>query len=166
MMHLAAQSPPFEALINPMDMRFLTPGDMPLKIKEFCKETGQTVPRKPGAIIRCVLESTALYYRKTLREIEDVTERRIERLYLLGGATNTLFNSFIANAIQIPVVIVPEEVTVIGNMLVQGIALKHIASLEQARQIARDSFKVETIHPHAEVWNSAYQRLVQYTGPV
>jgi sugar (pentulose or hexulose) kinase len=166
MMHLAAQSPPFEALINPLDMRFQTPGDMPLKIKEFCKETGQTVPRKPGAIIRCVLESIALYYRKTLREIEAVTERRIERLFLLGGGSNPLFISFITNALQIPVIIVPEEITVIGNMLVQGIALKHIASLEQARQIVHDSFRFETRRPHAEIWNNAYQRLEQFTGPV
>jgi sugar (pentulose or hexulose) kinase len=164
MMHLAAQSPPFEALINPMDLRFQTPGDMPLKIKEFCKETGQAVPRKPGAVIRCVLESIALYYRKTLREIEDVTERRIEQLYLLGGGSNSLFNSFITNALQVPVVIVPEELTVIGNMLVQGIALKHIESIEHARQIVRDSFKFETLHPHAEVWNSAYQRVEQFAG--
>ena len=168
MTHLAAQSPPFEALINPLDMRFQTPGDMPLKIKEFCKETGQTVPRKPGAVIRCVLESIALYYRKTLREIESVTERKIERLYLLGGGgkSNQLFHSFITNALQVPVIIVPEEITVIGNMLVQGIALKHIASLEQARQIVADSFRFETLHPHAEVWNSAYQRLEQFTGPL
>ena len=166
MMHLAAQSPPFESLINPMDMRFQTTGDMPLKIKEFCKETGQAVPRKPGAVIRCVLESVALYFRKTLQEIEELTERRIERLYLLGGGSNPLFNSFITNAIQVPVVIVPEELTLIGNMLVQGIALKHIESLEQARQIVRDSFKFEALHPHAEVWNSAYQRLEEFTGTV
>ncbi len=166
MMHLAAQSPPFESLINPLDMRFQTPGDMPLKVKEFCKETGQTVPRKPGAVIRCVLESIALYYRKTLRELEEVTERRIQRLYLLGGGSNPLFNSFITNALQVPVVIVPEEVTVIGNMLVQGIALKHIESLEHARQIVRDSLKFETLHPHAEVWNIAYHRLEEFTGAI
>jgi sugar (pentulose or hexulose) kinase len=164
MMHLAAQSPPFESLINPMDLRFMTPGDMPLKVKEFCKETGQAVPRKPGAIIRCVLESTALYYRKTLREIEDITKQRIEQLYLLGGGSNPLFNSFITNALQVPVVVVPEEVTVIGNMLVQGIGLKHIESLEQARQIVRDSFTFEMLYPHAEVWNSAFQRLEEFTG--
>jgi len=163
-MHLAAQSEPFESLINPMDLRFMTPGDMPQKVKEFCKETGQAVPRKPGAVIRCILESIALYYRKTLRELEQITKRRIGQLYLLGGGSNHLFNSFITNALQIPVTVIPEEVTVIGNMLVQGIALKHIESLEQARQIVRDSFKFETLHPHAEVWNSAYQRLEALTG--
>ena len=52
----------------------------------------------------------------------------------------------------------------IGNMLVQGIGLKHIESLEQARQIVRDSFTFETLYPHAEVWNSAFQRLEEFTG--
>lgn len=166
MMHLAAQSPPFESLINPMDLRFQSPGDMPQKIKEFCKETGQNIPRKPGAVIRCVLESVALYYRKTMQEIENLTERKIECLYVLGNGSSPLFNSFITNALQIPVVIVPEEITVIGNMLVQGIALKHIESLEHARQIVSDSFKFETLYPHAEVWNSAYQRLEEFTAAV
>ena len=163
-MHLAAQAPPFESLINPMDMRFLTPGDMPLKIKAFCKESGQAVPRKPGPIIRCVLESIALYTRKTLREIEGVTGRRIERLYMLGGGSkNVLLNSFIANALHIPVVIVPEEATAMGNIMVQAIALGHVSSLEEARRIVRESSRFETIQPGAEAWNRAFARLEKLT---
>lgn len=164
MMHLAAQAPPFESLINPMDPRFLTPGDMPLKIKAFCKESGQPVPRKPGPIIRCVLESIALYYRKTLKEIESVTGRKIERLYLLpGGTNNILLNSFITNALQIPVVMVPEKTTPIGNILVQAIALGQVASLDEARRIVRESYRFETIHPSAAVWNAEFARLEQLT---
>jgi rhamnulokinase len=163
-MHLAAQSPPFESLINPMDLRFLTPGDMPLKVKAFCKESGQAVPRKPGPIIRCVLESIALYCRKTLREIEAVTGRRIERLYILGGGTkNFLLNSFITNALQIPVVIVPEEAVAIGNIMVQAIALGHVGSLEEARRIVRESTRFETIQPSAAIWNTAFARLQELT---
>jgi rhamnulokinase len=164
MMHLAAQSPPFESLINPMDMRFLTPGDMPLKIKAFCKESGQAVPRKPGAILRCVLESVALHSRKTLREIEGVTGRKIERLFMLGGGShNVLLNSFITNALQIPVVIVPEEATAVGNILVQAIAMGQVSSLEEARWIAGESARFEILQPSATVWNSAYERLEKLT---
>ena len=163
-MHLAAQSPPFESLINPLDMRFLTPGDMPLKIKAFCKESGQAVPRKPGPIIRCVLESIALYCRKTLREIEGVTGRKIERLYMLGGGTkNVLLNSFITNALQIPLVIVPEEATAMGNILVQAIALGQVSSLEEARRIVCETSRFETIQPSAVVWNTAFARLEKLT---
>jgi len=165
MTHLAASAPPFESLINPDDPRFLEPGDMPARIQAFCKETGQSVPRKPGPIIRCILESLALLYRKTLREIEKVTGRKIERLHLVGGgAKNSLLNHFTANALQIPVIIGPTEATAAGNVLVQAIALGHVASLEQARKIVQDSFNMEIIQPHAAAWSAASDRLEKLFG--
>ena len=163
--HLAASAPPFESLINPTDPRFLEPGDMPAKVQAFCKETGQPVPRKPGPIVRCVLESLALLYRKTLQEIERVTGRRIERLHIVGGGTkNTLLNHFTANALQIPVVIGPAEAAAAGNVLVQAMALGHVPSLEQARAIVHDSFDVEIIQPHAAAWSAAFARLENLFG--
>jgi sugar (pentulose or hexulose) kinase len=120
------------------------------------------VPRKPGPIIRCVLESLALLYRKVLHEIEQVTGRKIERLHIVGGGTrNSLLNHFTANALQIPVVVGPTEATAAGNVLVQAMALGHVKSLEEARQIVRESLPHETIQPHAAAWNSAYERLEQ-----
>jgi len=159
--HLAISAEPFESLINPEDPRFLASGDMPLKIQAFCRETGQPVPRKPGSILRCVLESLALLYRKTLQELENLTGREFTRLYLLGGSADDLLYSFTANALQIPVVIAPAEATAIGNVIVQALTLDHIKSLEEGREIVRQSFKMETITPHAAVWNAAYDRLAE-----
>jgi rhamnulokinase len=165
MTHLAGSAPPFESLINLADPRFLTPGDMPAKVQAYCKETGQTVPRKPGPILRCVLESLALLYRKTLQEIEQVTCRKIERLYIVGGGTkNALLNHFTANALQVPVVLGPSEATSIGNVLVQALALGHLNSLEDARKVVRDSFTSELLQPYAAAWNSAYERLQKWLG--
>jgi rhamnulokinase len=159
--HLATASAPFESLINPNDPRFLTPGDMPLKIQAFCKETGQEVPRKPGPILRCVLESLALTYRKTLEEIENLTGRQFARLYVIGGSEDNLLFHFTANALQIPVTIAPTNIASIGNVIVQAIALRHIQTLDHARDIVRNCFKMETITPHAAVWNQAYDRLAE-----
>jgi len=167
MMHLAISAPPFESLINPEDPRFQTPGDMPLKIQAFCRETRQEIPRKPGPTIRCILESLALLYRKTMQEMEDVTGREIERVYLLNGTTteSSLFNTFITNSLQVPVVIVPENCTVIGNVVVQALAQGHIKSPEQAREIVRNSFQMETMTPHATAWDAAYDRLSTFFTP-
>jgi rhamnulokinase len=163
MTHLAGAAQPFQALINPADPRFLTPGDMPAKVAAFCKETHQIVPRKPGEVIRCVLESLALYYRKTLKEIEKLTGRRIEKLYVVGGGTkNTLLNHFTANALQIPLIIGPTEATAAGNILVQAIALGQLKSLEEARALVQESFSCEIIQPHAAAWDAAYARLTQF----
>src|SRR4029079_12155174 len=110
LMQLATAAEPFESLIDLTDPRFETPGDMPLKIQAFCKETGQTVPRKPGPATRCVLESLALLYRRTMLELEQVTGRKFTRLYLLEGKMgNSLLNHFIANALQVPTVVAPRN---------------------------------------------------------
>jgi rhamnulokinase len=159
--HLAGSAPPFDSLINPADPRFATPGDMPLKIQAFCRETGQTVPRKPGPIIRCVLESLALQCRKTLQEIEDLTGRQIIRVYLLNGTANALLNHFIANAVRRPLVVAPADAAAIGNVIVQALALGHLESIEQGREVVRNSFKMETLLPYATAWDTAYVRLAQ-----
>jgi rhamnulokinase len=158
--HLAGSATAFESLINPADPRFLTPDDMPQKIQAFCKETNQTVPRKPGPIFRCILESLALSYRKTLQELEFLTGSSFTKLYLLGNPAHSLFNYFIANALQIPVAIAPPETGAIGNVLVQAVALGHLKTLEQGQAIIRSSFKTPVILPHANAWNDAYDRMM------
>lgn len=162
--HLAASSDPFVYMINPADPRFLTPGDMTDKIKAFCKETGQRTPKKPGEFIRCVLESLALLYRRTLRQLEECTGRKFERLHIVGGGSqNSVLNHFTANAVQIPVVVGPVEATAIGNLLVQAITMGHVSSLEEARKIVRDSFPIQTIQPReAAVWEEGAARFEHF----
>jgi rhamnulokinase len=162
--HLAGSAPAFEALINPSDPRFLTPGDMPLKIQAFCRETSQLVPRKPGSVIRCVLESVALLHRKTLSELEELTGRKITNLYLFGSSANALLNHFTANAVQRPVILAPPDATAVGNVLGQALALGHIQSLAEARDIVRNSFKLPKLLPYAAAWDAAYVRLSQLLG--
>jgi rhamnulokinase len=157
---------PFECLINPTAPTFLTPGDMPQKIKSFCRDSGQPIPRKPGAIIRCVLESIALYYRKAMQEMETVTGQRLDRLYLLagtGGAKHPLLNNFIANALQVPVILCPQETIAAGNILVQAIGLKHIESLEAGRKLVGEVLRYETVQPYAGVWDNAFRKLERLT---
>lgn len=162
--HLATTSPAFESLINPADSRFAEPGEMPLKVQAFCRETGQEVPRKPGPIIRCVLESLALHYRKTLAELEVITGRSFNRLYLYGANENTLLNNFISNALQLPVVLVSPDAGPLGNVLVQSLALGHIQSLQEGREIIRRSFRTQGIIPHPAPWDAAAERLLNLIG--
>jgi rhamnulokinase len=159
--HLAGSAPAFEALINPNDPRFLTPGDMPLKIQAYCRDTKQRMPRKPGPIIRCVLESVALLHRKTLSEIEHVTGRKVDCLYLMGSSTNPLLNHFTANAVQRPVIVAPSDIAPVGNVIGQALALGHIQSLAEAREIVRSGLKLQKLIPYAVTWDAAYARLSQ-----
>jgi rhamnulokinase len=157
---LASEAKPFVSLINPADPRFVSPDNMPAKIVAFCNETGQSAPESPGSFVRCALESLALFYRVTLRQLEGIIGRKIETLHIVGGGSqNMLLNQFAANSLQIPIIAGPTECTALGNVLVQAIALGHLPSLEAAREVVRSSFEVRTIQSQAaEEWNATFAR--------
>lgn len=161
LMHLATSASPFEALIDPSDPRFLAGADMPKAIQAFCRGTGQEVPRKPGPMLRCILESLALQYRKAVLELEYVTCSSFNRLYVLGGRSNSLLNHFLANALQLPVVVVPAEAAAVGSVVVQALALGNIAAPENARELVGRSLKMRTINPHARAWTEAFDRFLE-----
>jgi rhamnulokinase len=154
---MAGEVPAPGPLINPADPRFVAPGDMPGRIAKYCVETGQIPPDGVGETIRCALESLALQYRKTLRELERLTGTRLEELHIVGGGSqNRLLNQFTANATGIPVMAGPTEATAIGNVLVQAIAMGELDSLWTARELVRRSFEMITFEPREqERWNGA-----------
>ncbi len=157
---LARSAPPFASLINPGSEEFLAPASMPAQISEFCRRTGQPRPDNEGAFVRCALESLALLYRRTLRQIEQITGRKVEVLHIVGGGSqNDLLNQFTANAVQIPVLTGPAEATAAGNILIQAIALGHLPSLAAARSVVRNSTQLRPFIPQeADAWNRASTR--------
>ncbi|HEY5743216.1 MAG TPA: rhamnulokinase family protein [Terrimicrobiaceae bacterium] len=159
----AEKAEPFRSLINPNAARFAKPGEMPDAIAAYCRETGQPSPETPGQFTRCILESLALLYRTALSEIEQLTERSIARLHILGGGSQSaLLNQFAANAIQREVIAGPVEATAAGNILIQAIALGQVESLNALRKIVRDSFPLHTFHPlDTQNWDDAYHRFSQ-----
>ncbi len=161
---LAADAPPFSALLDLTDPRFVAPGEMPTKIAAFCRETKQPEPVTPGAITRCVLESLALMYDRTLRHAEAVSGLKTEVLHIVGGGSqNRLLNQFAANATNRTVIAGPVEATALGNIIVQAITLGHIPSLATARELIATSFAVETYQPvDTAAWQSAARKLERF----
>ena len=157
---LASEAPPFAALINPEDPRFLETGNMAEKIEKYCRETGQKPPVSPGAFIRCALESLALQYGRVNRQLEQLTGRSIDRLHIVGGGSkNDLLNQFAADATGVTVLAGPTEATAAGNILVQALALGHLSSLAAARQIVRHSSAIKKFEPeNARSWAKARKK--------
>jgi rhamnulokinase len=163
---MADQVPPLKCLIYPNALPFLKPGDMPQKIVNYCHDTNQLAPKTPGEIIRCVLESLALLYSETLREITITTGHKVRNLHVVGGGSmNDLLNQLSADAAQVTVLAGPSEATAIGNILVQAIALGHLSSLTALRRVARHSFPVKVYKPHdTKSWREAYERFRNLTA--
>jgi len=150
------------SVINPDDDAFFHPGDMPEKIRTFCKKTDQRVPQTDGETLRVALEGLALKYRWVLERLDELGGKRFSPIHIIGGgAKNHLLNQLTADATGRTVVTGPEEATAIGNVLMQAIGLGDIASLKEARTIVRNSFVVEKYDPNpSSHWDDAYTKLV------
>ena len=157
---MAGEAEPFRSLLHPADARFLTAGDMPRKVRDFCRETGQAVPQTPGQVVRCALESLALSYRRTLEQVEALTGRTIRRLHIVGGGSrNALLNRFAAGATGRAVLAGPVEATAIGNLLLQAVTLGHLTGMAGLRRTVRASFPVLPFTPaDADAWEQPYAR--------
>lgn len=160
LMQKAATAPPLSAFIDPADPRFLAPGDMPQRIADYCVESGQVPPDGVGETVRCALESLALQYRKTLKELENLTGHTIEHLHIVGGGSqNSLLNQFTANATGIPVIAGPVEATALGNIMVQAITSGELPSLSAGRALVASSFGAATFEPReCASWSLAAER--------
>ncbi|MBC8097368.1 MAG: rhamnulokinase [Akkermansiaceae bacterium] len=158
---LATEAKPLRSLLNLDDPRFLNPPDMPRAIQEFCRETGQPVPKTEGELIRCAYESLALKYREVLGHLEELTGERTEVIHIVGGGSqNKVLSQFAADACQRPVVTGPVEATVMGNLLVQVWAAGEIESLSEIRDVVRASSSVVRYEPgYAGPWENAATRL-------
>jgi rhamnulokinase len=158
---LAAESEPFLSIVDPDFEEFMHPGDMPSRIQKYCTDTNQVVPQTKGQILRIALEGIALKYRLVLERLEELTGKRLDPIYIIGGGTkNRLLNQFAADATCRVVITGPVEATAIGNILMQAIGLKHLGSLAEARSVVQTSFTPEVYEPQkAAGWDEAYSRL-------
>lgn len=164
----AREAEPFASLIDPDYPAFQTPGNMPKRIREYCKMTGQKVPETTGAVIRAIAESLAFKYRQTVEGMEDVTGKKYNVINIVGGGIkDKMICQFTANATNRTVMTGPVEATSIGNVIVQGIAMGAIKDLNEGRKIVRNSFDITEYTPeNADKWNEAYKKWTQIINEV
>jgi len=160
---MAAQAEPLQSFVDPDYGEFLKPGDMPSRIRAFCEMTGQPVPPSKGAVVRCALESLALKYRQVIERLEQILNRRLEPIHIVGGGTqNWLLNQFTADATGKRVVTGPIEATAAGNVITQAMAMGYVDSVAEGRRIVRNSFELGTYEPSGEPgWDEAHGRFLE-----
>lgn len=156
----ANEAEPFASLIDPDYPAFQTPGNMPKRIREYCKKTGQKVPETKGEIVRCIAESLAFRYRATIEGMEAVNGKKYNTVHIVGGGIkDKMICRFTANATKRVVEAGPVEATSIGNVLVQAMAAGAISSIEEGRKIVKNSFDIAKYEPQdSEVWDAAYAK--------
>lgn len=159
----AVASEPLKCLINPDDLSFQTPGNMSRRIQEYCEKTGQYVPQTKGEIVRCIFDSLAMCYRRTVEMMDDVTGKKTPFINIVGGGTKEEpLCRLTADACGRPVYTGPVEATALGNIAVQAIALGELRDVKEARSVIADSFEIKCFEPHnTEMWDAGYEKFLK-----
>jgi len=145
---LAAAEPGLTSVVNPDADEFLAPGDLPGRIREYCRRSGQPVPDSVGAIARCVIDSLALGYRAVADTIERVTGEAPGAVAITGGgSSHTLLSQLTADATGLPVRCGPVEATALGNGAVQLAALGELDGLADIRRVVAASADLVSYEP-------------------
>jgi len=157
---LAEGAEAFRTLVDPAHAAFQSPGNMPQKIVDFARTTGQPEPESPGQFVRSCLESLALAYGEKLEMLETILGRRFDVIHIVGGGgKNTLLSQMTADATGRRVVVGPYEATASGNALVQALAAREVGSLAELRRIVARSFEPAEYTPAgSDRWHEAYDR--------
>jgi len=162
LLRAAGREPAFAAIVDPDDPRFLAPGDMPARIADACRRTGQPVPERPAAVVRTVLESLAIAHAAALHTAVELAGRPVDVVHLVGGGSrNEPLCQFTADACGVPVLAGPVEASALGNVLIQARAAGRLTDRERARALVRAGESLTRYEPGADrsAWRHAAARL-------
>lgn len=137
----AATLPPGGPVINADDPSFIAPDNMPERIRAAARNTGTVLPEHPAHIVRCVLDSLAAGYARTIADAERLADVHAGVVHIVGGGSqNRLLCQLTADATGKTVVAGPVEATALGNVLVQARAAGVLrGGLAELRAVVRAS---------------------------
>lgn len=145
---LARQVQDFTSTVSVDDSRFLKPENMIEEIQRYCQETNQAIPTTPGEVAKCVYDSLVCSYQQAINQIEEIFERKFEKINVIGGGCqNEMLNQLIADTTKKVVYAGPVEATAIGNIVSQLMAVGEIEDINKARTIIKHSFEVKKFSP-------------------
>ena len=131
------------------DPAFIPPDDMPARISAAAVSAGFAPPGTPAETVRCILDSLATAYARTVRQATALAQHDVDVIHIVGGGSqNALLGQLTADLSGLPVTAGPVEATALGNVLVQARAVGAApATLEQLRAGLARTQPVRRYHP-------------------
>lgn len=112
---------------------------MTQRIALYFTRRHREAPATTGEYVRCIIESLVLKYSKIIKLLEGAAGRRIHAVYLGGGGIkSTLLRQRMQEELGKEIICVTSEVTVVGNLLSQLIALGELTESD-AEHVLRAS---------------------------
>ncbi|WP_407319156.1 rhamnulokinase family protein [Isoptericola halotolerans] len=145
----AAAAEPRRTVVDVDAPAFLPPGDMPARIADAARASGQPVPEGVGPVVRCILDSLVDAYRRVLGEVTRLSGREVDVVHVVGGGSqNELLCRLTAEATGLSVVAGPVEGAALGNVVVQARAAGVlVGDLTALRGVVRRSARLRRYEP-------------------
>lgn len=132
------------SMVDCNDACFLAPKSMIGAVQAYCLKTGQEVPKNAAELSKVIYHSLAVCYGNTVKELEEVTGKHYEKLFVVGGGADAEYlNELTARYSGLHVWAGPKEATAIGNLMAQMIKAGEFASLQEARVSVANSFEMK-----------------------
>lgn len=146
---------PWRSVIDPEHSEFLPPGDMAARIVKQCGRTAQPIPQTRGEVARCIVDSLAAAYARTVSQLVELTTIDLDVIHIVGGGSmNELLCQATADATGTPVSAGPVEASAIGNVLVQARAMgADLPDLAAMRTLVRQTHPPQRYEP-AQTWTT------------
>jgi rhamnulokinase len=124
-------------IFDVQDPRFVSPGDMPSRIRAWCLEHGVEPPAGRAATVLSIVRSLVEGFADAVDRASVLSGRDVRRVHVVGGgAQNALLCRLLAERLGLPVLAGPVEATALGNVLVQARALGALSgTLEDLRAL-------------------------------
>jgi rhamnulokinase len=137
----AATLPADRALVDVDDVGFIAPGAMPERIADAVTAAGGDRPDTAAATTRCIVDSLAHGYARTIRRASALAEVTVDTVHVVGGgAQNALLCQRTADLTGLPVIAGPVEATALGNVCVQASSRGALPTdLDSVRRLLADS---------------------------
>jgi len=117
----AAELPAGGPVVDVDAAELIPPGDMPERIRAACRRAGQPAPGSAAAVVRCILDSLAVAYARTVQAGEELAGTSADVVHIVGGGCqNELLCQLTADLSGLPVIAGPVEATALGNLAVQA----------------------------------------------
>jgi rhamnulokinase len=144
----AATVGPLPAAFDVSSAELVSSEDVLGTVRMQCTATNMAPPETPAEVTRCILQSLALTYRRTIDLCEQLTGKAVEEVHMIGGGSrNPLLRQLTADACGRPLRFGPVEATSLGSLAAQAIAVGDLSDEAGAQAVLERSSHAGLLPP-------------------
>jgi rhamnulokinase len=147
-LHDAATVGPLQAAFDVSSPELVSSGDVLHTVRTQCTSAGMAAPETHAEVTRCILQSLALTYRRTIDLCEQLTGKRVAEVHMIGGGSlNPLLRELTADACGRPLRFGPVEATSLGSLAAQAVAAGHLSDKTEVQAVLQRSSNAGLLKP-------------------